>query len=84
MFFALAMTALFCGFSLLYNDIRFHSKVSWGSTSTKAELIKTVIKILIAVALNIEMFNKWALLVCQCGNIILVYLLLHSRWKYCY
>ena len=70
--------------SLLFNDVRFHSELPWGSASTKAELIKTVIKILIAIALNIEMINKWALLVCQCGNVVLVYLLLHSRWKFFY
>lgn len=70
--------------SILYNDIRFHSELPWGSASTKAELIKTLIKILIAIALNIEMYDRWALLVCQCANVILVYLLIHSRWKYFY
>jgi len=70
--------------SILYNDIRFHSQLPWGSASTKAELIKTLIKILIAIALNIEMYDRWALLVCQCANVILVYLLLHSRWKFFY
>ena len=82
MFFALALAALCSISSLLFNDVRFHSELPWGSASTKAELIKTVIKILIAVALNIEMYDSWALLVCQCANVVLVYLLLHSRWKF--
>lgn len=82
--FALALAAITCLISLLYNDIRFHSQLPWGSASTKAELIKTIIKILIAIALNIEMYDRWALLVCQCANIILVYLLIHSRWKFFY
>jgi hypothetical protein len=77
----LGSTALF---SLLFNDIRFHSQLPWGSASTKAELVKTLIKFLIAIALNIEMYNRWALLVCQCANIVLVYVLVHSRWKYFY
>ncbi len=51
-------------FSLLYNDIRFHSQLPWGTASTKAELLKTLIKFLISIALNIEMYDKWALLVC--------------------
>jgi len=83
-FFALTLTGLTAVFSLLFNDVRFHNELPWGSASTKAELIKTLVKILIAIALNIEMYNRWALLVCQCANVILVYLLLHSRWKYFY
>jgi hypothetical protein len=47
-------------------------------------VLKTLVKFLIAIALNIEMYNKWALLVCQCGNVILVYVLVHSRWKFFY
>jgi hypothetical protein len=82
--FALAQTALSCLMSILFNDIRFHSQLPWGSASTKAELIKTLIKVLIAIALNIEMYDRWALLVCQCANVVLVYLLIHSRWKYFY
>jgi len=56
----------------------------WGNSSTRACLIKTVIKILIAIALNIEFYNKWIFLICQCANIVLVYLLLHQRWKFFY
>jgi len=82
--FAVALAAITSIMSLLFNDIRFHSQLPWGSASTKAELIKTIIKILIAITLNIEMYDRWALLVCQCANIILVYLLIHSRWKYFY
>lgn len=86
--FSIAFAALLLGstaiFSLLFNDIRFHSELPWGTASTKAELIKTLVKFLIAIALNIEMYDKWALLVCQCANVILVYLLVHSRWKYFY
>jgi len=78
------LTALCAIVSLLFNDVRFHSELPWGTASTKAELLKTIIKILIAIALNIEMYDRWALLVCQCANVILVYLLLHSRWKYFY
>jgi len=66
--FSIVIAAVLLGttamFSLLFNDIRFHSQLPWGTASTKAEIIKTLIKFLIAIALNIEMYNKWALLVC--------------------
>ena len=82
--FATAQAALSAIQSVLYNDIRFHCVLPWGNASTRADLIKSMIKILIAIALNIEFYNKWVLLVCQCGNIVLTYLLLHARWKFFY
>lgn len=63
-FFAVSMAGLTALLALLYNDVRFHSELPWGNASTKAQLLKTVIKILIAIALHIEMYNRWALLVC--------------------
>lgn len=84
MVFALALAALSSLVSLLFNDVRFHSQLPWGSAATKGELLKTLVKLLIAIALNIELYDRWALLVCQCANVILVYLLIHSRWKYFY
>lgn len=70
--------------AVLFNDVRFHSVLPWGNASTRACLIKTLIKIVIAIALNIDLYSRWILLVCQCINIILAYLLLHNRWKYFY
>jgi hypothetical protein len=82
--FALGLTAIASLFALLFNDIRFHSMLPWANASTRACLIKTILKVLIAIALHIEMYDQYALLVCQCANVLLVYLLIHNRWKYFY
>ena len=58
------MAALTSLLALLFNDVRFHSELPWGNASTKACLIKTIMKILIAIALHIEMYDQWVLLVC--------------------
>lgn len=64
MFFAVAIAALTSLMALIFNDVRFHSELPWGNASTKACLLKAVIKILIAIALHIEIYDRWALLVC--------------------
>jgi hypothetical protein len=64
MLFAAILLGVTLMFSLLFNDIRFHSELPWGTASTKAEFVKTIVKFLIAIALNIEMYDRWALLVC--------------------
>lgn len=82
--FGSAQASLSCVQAVLFNDVRFHCVLPWGNASTRACLIKTILKILIAIALNIDFYNKWVFLIFQCANIALLYLLLHARWRYFY